>query len=50
MKNLFSPEGKLWRILNTVTDIFGLSVIWLVLMGIVAGFLITEIYERRAEK
>ena len=29
MKNIFSPEGKLWRILNTVTDIFGLSVIWL---------------------
>lgn len=31
-------------------EFLGLSVIWLVLMGIVAGFLITEIYERRAGK
>ena len=29
MKNLFSPEGWLWRILNTLTDVFALSVIWL---------------------
>lgn len=29
MKKIFSPEGLLWRILNTLTDVFALSVIWL---------------------
>lgn len=29
MRNLFSPEGTLWKILNSLTDIFALSLIWL---------------------
>ena len=29
MKKIFSPDGLLWRILNTLTDVFALSVIWL---------------------
>ena len=29
MKKLFSPEGFLWRTLNTLTDVFTLSLIWL---------------------
>ena len=29
MKRLFSPEGLMWRILDTMTDVFALSVIWL---------------------
>ena len=29
MRKIFSPEGLLWRILNTLTDIFALSLIWL---------------------
>lgn len=28
MKNLFHPEGTLWRVLNVITDLFALSVIW----------------------
>ena len=29
MKKIFSPDGLLWRVLNTLTDVFALSVIWL---------------------
>ena len=29
MKKVFSPDGLLWRILNTLTDVFALSTIWL---------------------
>ena len=29
MSRLFSTEGLLWRILNTLTDVFALSVLWL---------------------
>ena len=29
MSRLFSPDGLLWKILNSLTDIFALSLIWL---------------------
>ena len=29
MKKIFSTDGLLWRVLNTLTDVFALSVIWL---------------------
>ena len=29
MSRLFSPDGLLWRILNSLTDIFAFSLIWL---------------------
>ena len=29
MSRLFSPDGLLWKILNALTDIFALSLIWL---------------------
>lgn len=29
MKKLFSPDGWLWRVLNILTDVFALSLIWL---------------------
>ena len=29
MSSFFRPEGTLWRILNTLTDIFALSLLWL---------------------
>ena len=29
MSKLFSPDGLLWKILNVLTDIFALSLIWL---------------------
>lgn len=47
MSRIFSPEGFLWRALNTLTDIFALSVLFLVccLPVVTAGAAVTALYD-----
>lgn len=47
ISKIFSPEGLLWRILNVLTDIFALSVLWLLccIPVITVGAATTALYD-----